>query len=83
MTTQHDPNHSWITTLADFLRNEQGVEAILLNPEKRSVSLATIGRVDIDKLQERLAAVLSSLDEESLSADMKEKSAHDQLPVTG
>ena len=83
MTTQHDPNHSWITTLADFLRNEQGVEAILLNPEKRSVSLATIGRVDIDKLQERLAAVLSSLDEESLSADLKEKSAIDQLPVTG
>lgn len=83
MTSQHDPNHSWITTLADFLRNEQGVEAILLNPEKRSVSLATIGRVDIDKLQERLAAVLSSLDEESLSADLKEKPAGDQLPVTG
>jgi Cd2+/Zn2+-exporting ATPase len=59
----------WIATLAEFLRQEQGVEAIMLNPEKRSVSLATIGQVDTAELQERLTAVLSSLHDESLKLD--------------
>ena len=41
----------------------------MLNPEKRSVSLATIGHVDTAELQERLTAVLNSLHDESLKLD--------------
>lgn len=55
------PPPAWITTLAEFLRHELGVEAMLLNPEERSVSLATLGSVDVAALQERLSRVLATL----------------------
>jgi Zn2+/Cd2+-exporting ATPase len=48
--------------LAEFLAAEQGVEAILLNPEQRKVSVATIGHVDAAALKERLDNVLLALD---------------------
>jgi Cd2+/Zn2+-exporting ATPase len=65
MSHPHQP--PWIATLAEFLRHETGVEAMLLNPEERSVSLATLGHVDAQALQERLSAVLASLDKSTLS----------------
>jgi len=69
LNSPQDSSPVWIATLAEFLRQEQGVEAIMLNPEKRSVSLATIGHVDTAELQERLTAVLNSLHDESLKVD--------------
>ena len=48
--------------LAEFLAAEQGVEAILLNPEQRKVSVATLGDVDAEALKERLDNVLLALD---------------------
>jgi Zn2+/Cd2+-exporting ATPase len=55
---------SWTEALAAFLVAEEGVEAIRLNPSERTVSLATLGPVNAVLLQEKLSAVLSSLDEE-------------------
>lgn len=66
MKSLSETSPAWVASLAEFLRQEPGVEAILLNPDKRSVALATLGQVDTDKLQERLTAVLQSLSEESL-----------------
>lgn len=62
------PNdRSWMDVLADFLTDQQGVEAIRLNPEERSVQIATLGRVDAELLQAQLNEVLRSLDTELLA----------------
>jgi Zn2+/Cd2+-exporting ATPase len=55
---------TWMDGLADFLAQERGVEAILLNPDQRKVSVATLGQVDLKALQDRLDAVIRSLDAE-------------------
>ncbi len=55
-----------MATLADFLHHEAGVEALLIKPDERKVSVAMLGKVDPQQLQQKLNAVLSSLDEESI-----------------
>ncbi|MBB5037810.1 heavy metal translocating P-type ATPase [Prosthecobacter dejongeii] len=56
---------SWTHALADFLLDQQGVEAIRLNPEERSVQIATLGQVDTALLQAQLNEVLRALDAET------------------
>lgn len=56
----------WTDALADFLLEQQGVEAIRLNPEERSIQIATLGQVDITLLQAQLNEVLRALDAEML-----------------
>jgi Cd2+/Zn2+-exporting ATPase len=53
---------SWVDQLSQFLMDEQQVEAIRLNPEAKTVTMATIGVVDAEALQDRLAVVLRELD---------------------
>ena len=48
--------------LSEFLAGEQGVEAILLNPEQRKVSIATLGNVNTEALKVRLDTVLRALE---------------------
>jgi Zn2+/Cd2+-exporting ATPase len=57
----HD--ESWVDLLSRFLLEEKQVEAIRLNPEAKTVTMATIGVVDQEALQDRLAVVLRELDE--------------------
>lgn len=59
---------SWTDALADFLLEQQGVEAIRLNPEERSVQIATLGQVDAELLQAQLNEVLRALDAEMLAS---------------
>lgn len=54
---------SWVALLSQFLMEEQQVEAIRLNPEAKTVTMATLGQVDEAALQDRLAVVLRELDE--------------------
>lgn len=63
MAHTHDPANPWMETLADFLLNESGVEAIRVNPDDRKVSVATLGQVDLVAVQARLSEILKSLDE--------------------
>src|SRR3569623_1186859 len=53
---------SWMDGLADFLAESSGVEAILLNPDQRRVSVATLGNVDTDLLKKKLEEVIRALD---------------------
>jgi len=55
---------SWIDSLADFLMADDKVEAIRVNPEQRTVSVATLGQVNEQALQAKLAEVLRLLDEQ-------------------
>jgi Zn2+/Cd2+-exporting ATPase len=53
---------SWVDLLSQFLMEERQVEAIRLNPETKTVTMATLGVVDEAALQDRLAVVLRDLD---------------------
>lgn len=53
---------SWIAGLAAFLREADQAEAILVDREKRRVSIATLGKVDEGKLRERMQQTLASLE---------------------
>lgn len=62
---------SWTDTLAEFLKQEPGVEAVRLDPGSRRVSVATLGDVDARRLEahlaETLAAIESQLDETAVA----------------
>ena len=71
---------SWAESLADFLLQQRGVEAIRLHPEQRTVQVATLGEVDAPLLQARLNEVLRALDAKLLAS---KPSGHPDLgPVT-
>lgn len=55
---------TWMDGLAEFLADEPGVEAILLNADRRQISLATLGDVDHEALKIRLENVLRALESE-------------------
>lgn len=55
-------NETWIEALADFLRREPGVEAVRLDPAARKIHLATLGEVDLQRLERRLLETLAALD---------------------
>ena len=53
---------SWMLALESFLLDEPAVEAIRLDPTSKKVEMATLGRVDGELLQSKLAEVLRSID---------------------
>ena len=53
---------SWTDTLAEFLKQEPGVEAVRLDPGARKVAIATLGVVDLKQLEERLAETLAAIE---------------------
>ncbi len=53
----------WAQTLVDFLQTTPGVEAVRVNREARTVSVATLGEVDDARLQQRLREVMAALEE--------------------
>jgi Cd2+/Zn2+-exporting ATPase len=53
---------SWTDTLAEFLKQEPGVEAVRLDPASRKVSVATLGAVDLRQLEKRLAETLAAIE---------------------
>ena len=55
---------SWAETLAEFLRQEPGVEAVRLDPAARKVHVATLGRVDAEALRIRLADTLAAIEDD-------------------
>ncbi|CAM2795013.1 heavy metal translocating P-type ATPase [Rariglobus hedericola] len=61
---------SWTDTLAEFLKKEPGVEAVRLDPVSRTVSVATLGEVDLKQLEKRLDETLMAI-ESQLGAKAK------------
>ncbi|MFH1497148.1 MAG: cation-translocating P-type ATPase [Verrucomicrobiota bacterium] len=55
---------SWTQTLAEFLKHEPDIEAVRLDPAARKVSIATLGTVDLAKLEKRLAETLAAIEDE-------------------
>jgi Cd2+/Zn2+-exporting ATPase len=67
MNTTEGASANWIGELAEFLRSYPGVNAIKIDPSAHRVSVATIGRVDLDELEAALAATVAGV-ESRLSA---------------
>ncbi|MCB1078395.1 MAG: cation-translocating P-type ATPase, partial [Verrucomicrobiae bacterium] len=61
-----DDETPWVRSLVEFLNREDHVEALRVDPAKRTVSVATLGQVDLPGLQARLEDLLEALDREHL-----------------
>lgn len=55
-------DNTWMHAIESFLLDEPAVEAIRLNPQSKKVEMATLGRVDGELLQAKLAEVLRTID---------------------
>jgi Zn2+/Cd2+-exporting ATPase len=55
-------SENWAETLARFLREEPGVEAVRIDPAARKVAVATLGEVDLKQLEIRLAETLAAVE---------------------
>ena len=58
-------NVDWALRLAAFLNENQAVEAVRVDPEYSKVEIATMGPVDLERLQIRLKETLERLDAQS------------------
>jgi Zn2+/Cd2+-exporting ATPase len=52
----------WTDTLANFLRAQPGIEGLRIDTERRKVSIATLGEVDLDLLQASLLATIDAVE---------------------
>ncbi|MBE7494739.1 MAG: heavy metal translocating P-type ATPase [Verrucomicrobiaceae bacterium] len=68
--------------IESFLLDEPAVEAIRLNPQSKKVEMATLGRVDGELLQAKLAEVLRTIDAKWLK-DVPEHTAMFDVSQTG
>jgi len=73
---------SWAETLADFLRQEPGVEAVRLDPAARKVHVATLGRVDGEALRIRLAETLAAIEGDLAAAPAAGEAAPEGFTLT-
>lgn len=53
---------AWAEALADFLRSQPTVSAVRIDPTAQTVSVATIGEVDVGDLEEKLAATIAAVE---------------------
>ena len=65
-SSESEATSAWIRSLVAFLNEEDHLEALQVNPETRTVSLATLGTVNTAALAERLEALLTGLEREHL-----------------
>ncbi len=56
------PDDSWVAGLAAFLNTQENVEALVIEPGRRRISVATLGPVDEARLRARLAETLRVLE---------------------
>lgn len=57
-------SNNWAQTLAEFLKRQPGVGGVRIDSESRKVAVATIGDVDMQDLQKRLAATIAAIEGE-------------------
>ena len=64
MSTKSEVNSNWAETLARFLSEHPGVEAVRIDATSRKVSVATLGEVNVDQLQAQLAATITAVEKQ-------------------
>lgn len=62
MSPPANPSTNWAETLARFLQEEPGVEAVRIDTGSRKMAIATIGAVDEVALRSRLAETIAAVE---------------------
>ena len=53
---------NWVSELAEFLRSQPGVSAVRIDTGAQRVAVATMGKVDLGSLEEKLAATIAGVE---------------------
>jgi Zn2+/Cd2+-exporting ATPase len=55
---------NWVGELVEFLRTQPSVSAVRIHPEAQRVAVATIGNVEIEGLEDKLAGTIAAIEAE-------------------
>ncbi len=55
-------NSNWANALADFLKHQPGVSAVRIDAQSKTVSVATLGEVDMKQLEASLAQTITAIE---------------------
>lgn len=64
METRETLGGEWVDQLVLFLRTQPGVTAVRIDPAAHKVSVATMGQVALEGLDEKLAATIAAVEEQ-------------------
>jgi Cd2+/Zn2+-exporting ATPase len=64
MESANRSDAAWVQELVAFLRRQPGVSAVRVDPDSQRVAVATVGRVEIAGLEEKLAATIEAVEAE-------------------
>ncbi len=73
---RNDTGPTWGDALVRFLRGQPGLEAVRVNPEARTVKVATLGKVDEALLRTRLAETLAAFDTQDGDAEAARRAGY-------
>ena len=62
--TTYAHTESWSEALAGFLRTQPAVSAVRVDPAAHKVAVATIGEVDLEELESKLAATIAAVEDQ-------------------
>ncbi len=57
------PQESWTLALADFLRSQSQIQALMLDPKAQRMSVATLGKPDMRYLERQLLETLANVEQ--------------------
>jgi Cd2+/Zn2+-exporting ATPase len=64
MLSKPESHHNWAETLARFLSEHPGVEAVRIDAASKKVSVATLGEVNVEQLQAQLTATITAVEKQ-------------------
>ena len=64
MQTSPHSGGDWVETLVSFLRAEPAVSAVRIDASARKLAVATVGRVEVDGLEAKLAETIAAIEAE-------------------
>ena len=64
METATNAGGDWVGELVRFLRTQPTVSAVRIDPAAQTVSVATIGHVEVEGLEEKLSATIAAIEAE-------------------
>ena len=64
METAANSGGGWVKELVEFLRTQPSVSAVRIDPDAQKVAVATIGNIEIEGLEEKLAETIAAIEAE-------------------
>src|SRR5688572_2820616 len=64
MQSATDAGGNWVQELVEFLRTQPSVSAVRIDPGAQKIAVATIGNVEVEGLEEKLAETITAIEAE-------------------